>query len=467
MKELRQAMGFSFPELEMYLFQRLQEAFGHVFKEVIEELDELILHSRDKKRYEVKDLRSGTVTTLLGDVSVKRRYYMDLETREYVYLLDEILDVKVGQASPCLSTIAAIQAVIGPSYRAARESLSQFFGHQVLSHETIRSLLIRMGKQVDIEEAQKRRNPVGKRKVPVLYVEADGFWVSMQRSARSRREIKMVVVHEGWQKITPGSDEYELVNKTHYLAFDSKDFWDDASRHIYSRYDIDEDTMVIINGDRAPWIAEGVAFFPKSMYQVDRYHLIRDIKQYLRGTGEVKASLNAVANGDIKALHESLVRAKPQITNRQYLSGLKGLIRQTRLLPEPFRDYRMRLKERGYDVTGMRGMGAAESNVDRFSNRLKKRGRSWGPSGLKSMLLALVKHFEGTLDQYAKRIVNIQDILSLKSLDKKIRKATRRVSKQTCTMKQGGVPIKRAGTTRSGGLSQLFLQLERGNMLLT
>jgi len=156
-------------------------------------------------------------------------------------------------------------------------------------------------------------------------------------------------------------------------SFDSKDFWDDASRHPYSLYDIDEDTMVVINGDRAPWIAEGSSLFPKSMYQVDRYHLIRDLKRYLRGTGEVKASLNAVANGDIKALHESLERAKPQITNQQYLSGLKSLVNHTRLLSEPFGDYRMRLKERGYDVTGLRGMGAAESNVDRFANRLKKR----------------------------------------------------------------------------------------------
>jgi hypothetical protein len=38
-------------------------------------------------------------------------------------------------------------------------------------------------------------------------------------------------------------------------------------------------------------------------------------------------------------------------------------------MPEAYTDYRVRLDKMGYDTTRMRGMGAAESNVDRFSNR--------------------------------------------------------------------------------------------------
>jgi hypothetical protein len=48
----------------------------------------------------------------------------------------------------------------------------------------------------------------------------------------------MMVAHEGWQKKTPASNEYELINKTHYLALDSQDFWENASRHLYSHYDL-------------------------------------------------------------------------------------------------------------------------------------------------------------------------------------------------------------------------------------
>jgi len=42
-------------------------------------------------------------------------------------------------------------------------------------------------------------------------------------------------------------------------------------------------------------------------------------------------------------------------------------------------------------------MGAAESNMNLFSRRLKKMGYSWSYEGVKSMLNALIHHLEGTL----------------------------------------------------------------------
>lgn len=58
MIRLRQTIGISFRELELYLFQKLQEVFGQVLREVVCELDEMILHIRDKERFKVKDTRS-------------------------------------------------------------------------------------------------------------------------------------------------------------------------------------------------------------------------------------------------------------------------------------------------------------------------------------------------------------------------------------------------------------------------
>jgi len=45
---------------------------------------------------------------------------------------------------------------------------------------------------------------------------------------------------------------------------------------------------------------------------------------------------------------------------------------------DAFRDYRDILKnDKGIDTDGMRPMGAAESNMNLFSRRLKKMGCSW------------------------------------------------------------------------------------------
>ena len=40
-------------------------------------------------------------------------------------------------------------------------------------------------------------------------------------------------------------------------------------------------------------------------------------------------------------------------------------------------DYRVRLRAIGYDIRGLRPMGAAEAQMDRFSDRIKGRGQSW------------------------------------------------------------------------------------------
>src|SRR5699024_7922377 len=65
---------------------------------------------------------------------------------------------------------------------------------------------------------------------------------------------------------------------------------------------------------------------------------------------------------------------------------------------DAFRDYRDILnKDQRVDTTGMRPMGAAESNMNLFSRRLKKIGCSWSLEDLKRMLNALIHHFEVTL----------------------------------------------------------------------
>jgi hypothetical protein len=160
-----------------------------------------------------------------------------------------------------------------------------------MSHETIRQLILRLGELMEKEEEKKREEANGTRRVPVLFVEADGYWCSMQEGKKKSREMRMMVAHEGWEARTPSSREHGLVGKTHYLDLDSKDFWEKASRHLYSRYDIDENTVVVINGDRASWIRKGVEYFPKAIYQVDRFHIRRDLRRLLQGTKELKGCL--------------------------------------------------------------------------------------------------------------------------------------------------------------------------------
>src|SRR5690606_20886126 len=64
----------------------------------------------------------------------------------------------------------------------------------------------------------------------------------------------------------------------------------------------------------------------------------------------------------------------------------EGLLKDLAEIPEAVVDYRVRLQALGLDTEGLRGMGAAESQVDTFADRVKGRGRSWSPKGLAAMM---------------------------------------------------------------------------------
>src|SRR5690606_4984400 len=55
-------------------------------------------------------------------------------------------------------------------------------------------------------------------------------------------------------------------------------------------------------------------------------------------------------------------------------------------MPEAVVDYRVRLRAMGLNTEGLRGMGAAESQVDTFADRVKGRGRKWSPRGLAAIM---------------------------------------------------------------------------------
>lgn len=472
MLELRQSIGISFMDLEVNVFKHLQAMFIKVMQNALESIDDRVFELRDKSRYRVKDSRKATVTTLFGDVTFRRRYYIDRETARYKCLLDETLEFGGGsRISPALSVVAAIQAVTGPSYRAARDNLERFYGHRVLSHEGIRQIILEVGKmaEADVKARCEKQDGIPKKKVPVLFLESDGWWVPMQQGKRSNREVKMLLSHEGWDKRSPGSNEYLLKEKTYYQDLDngSDEFWDMSSRYLYSKYDIGEDTVVVLNGDRAPWIKKGLEYFPNAMYQVDRFHVKRDLKGLLKHDRKaLRTGFNAFDKSDIEGLTKALklaMKSAPDVELKIKIAEFLGAVER---IPECFRDYRVRLLEKGYEVPGLRGLGSAESNVDKFSDRTRKRGQSWGKEGLKAMLYSMIENFEGKLEVYAEKITQSRQCFSKEELEVKVTEVAEKVTSDAPRVKHGAVPIKNTGTTRSGGLSQLFRQLDYADLLI-
>lgn len=468
--ELRESVGFSFKELEQGLWHQMIKEFSRRLSIIVETIDEKLLKQRDRARFRMKDMVERSMITMFGEgVSFKRRRYHDCETGRDVYLLDKVLGLEPnGQISPTLFDTLLTQAAVTSSYRKAAEACTRLLGFQAVSHETIRQAVLEAGLTLEEITAKRCEDPQGQRKVPVLFLETDGMMVSLQRDKRRNLEEKVMTTHEGWEPRYKGSKEWRLKKVDQFRSQNGPEFWEQASRYVYTRYDIDADTLVVINGDRASWIRQGIGYFPNAIYQVDRFHLVRDINRIFSDAPEDAKAIIEALDRDATG-HEFLgacSAAYHRLTDTKAREDAKKLINDVIDTPEIVVDYRVRMKHMGLPTDGLRGLGAAESQIDRFSDRMKGRGQSWSPKGASAMMELQSARNTGRLEKIIDRIeawgAYTQEKVTLAT--DVIKQAVRSAMAKDAPRLDAGVPIKSAGTKASGGLSRLFSALEQSGM---
>lgn len=369
-------------EIEQWMFRKMQEEFARGMKQVLEALDQQILEQRDRERYRVKDERETSVNTVFGNVRFKRRLYCDRRSGKHVYLLDQLLQFEGrGKVSPHLEETAIAFASQGPSYRDSAKRLEQLLGYNVLSHQAIREKLM--------ERAQQPMPAVKRRAARVLFVEVDGLYTKLQRSKKRGMENAIAVVHEGWEK---NGKRVQLKNKQHYLHMSGGDFWEGFGDFLVERYEIDENSWLVVNGDGAAWIGECTSYFHQCLYMLDRFHVARDLKRFVGHLPQVWETVRrSLAKQDAAALMAVLEGVSEQEIaeeNRKDWKSYKGFLKRHE---KHLDDYRKTLQAKGIDTSGMRPMGSAESQMRIFAKRTKRGGYSWSERGVRAMLRTMMR----------------------------------------------------------------------------
>ena len=339
----------------------------------LRELDDRLLQSRPK-RFRVEGFRERTVTTRFGDVVVRRRMYRDQEGKT-AFALDEYLGWKpCQQSSPSLTESVASLASVAP-FRMVGRLLSGLTAG-VLSAMTIHRLLSKVSDSAMDEELSRweacfeRGEDVcdGRSQTEVLYTEADGVWVHLQREDSKHYEVKSGVAYAGWRR--GGDDRYELVGKRMYgHASERMGFWEGASIEWGKRRDLSRVKLFVVGGDGATWIRSGVGEFGDAVFQLDGFHLSRACG---RGYGsELGSAIYEAIRSGQTTFSRALMSAAPQCETdaerryRRYVesNATTGV------------DWRNRVSNAPADA---RSLGTTESNGDKTSaNRMKKRGMSW------------------------------------------------------------------------------------------
>ncbi len=360
--------------------------------------DELL--ERKPKGLRVEGFRERIVVTRFGDVSVKRRMYRD-QKGNAVFALDESLGWKSHQSSsPSLMESVASIATIAP-FRVVSRLLSDLTGGE-LSAMTIYRILSSVSESA-IEEDSIRSEACfergedvceGQRRVDILYTEADGVWVHLQREEKESCEVKSGVAYSGWRLV--GDDRYELVGKRMYgHASERTGFWEGASLEWGKSYDLSRVKLFVVGGDGANWIRSGVEEFGDAVFQLDGFHLSRACG---RGYGGElgRALYEAIRSGQTEFARSLMSSAPPCETKtegsqRKYVeSNVSAGV-----------DWRNRVCGVGSDA---RSLGTMESNGDKtVANRMKKRGMSWTICGARRMVKAIQLERNGELSRFCRK----------------------------------------------------------------
>ena len=359
--------------------------------------DELL--SCKPKGLRVEGFRERTVVTRFGEVVVRRRMYSDGDGNT-IFALDDHLGWKPRQqASPSLTESIVSMASAVP-FRMADEMVRDLTAG-VLSPMTVHRLLSGVAQSAMDEEHNRwescfeRGEDVcdGQQQTDVLYTEADGVWVHLQREDRKHYEVKSGIAYRGWRSV--GDDRYELVDKRVYAHASEKiPFWEGASLEWGKQYALEGVKQFVVGGDGANWIRSGVGEFGSAVFQLDGFHLSRACG---RGYGkQVGAAIyDGIRAGATAAVREAMSSAPPSQTkmayrDREYVESnvVTGV------------DWRNQIPNAPPDA---RSLGTMESNGDKLTaNRMKKRGMSWTIRGAHRMAKVVQLNRNGELSEFCR-----------------------------------------------------------------
>ena len=285
------------------LHQYAKDFYKELFEGIIVELDQKFMDSDARReKYESGGYRIRHVQTLNAYVEIKRRVYIDKETKECYYYVDDFLGLPPKMRyDPCVVAEVLNETSDNNSMMKVGKIVGKMIHHDsslktddnyAIPRQTIKNMIMRANKDNFEEELQELETPDS------IFVMADEKWVSNQRENCDNTMVKSIVIYDDKKTVSKGRNV--LVNKHTISKIGStSEIWQDALSYIDYVYDETKLKTIYILGDGAPWIKAGI----------DELNFNKDIKiVYIPDNFHIKQALNHIStNDDIKAVLFSYV----------------------------------------------------------------------------------------------------------------------------------------------------------------
>ena len=298
-----------FNEEEMYSYFHLMEDFSTLINGIATMMlegffakldDKLYERIKEKKRYHVQEKgRERTLATKWGDETIVRRYYKDKVTREYVYLLDALLDLPSHKRIEPYCASEIIRHVTSVSYAKAAEASTP----TKLSRQSVKNLVHSLPTPPTTLQTE-----IEAKSVETVYIEVDEDHVSLQTG----KNINMKLATVYTDKVDVGSNRMALVEKHSFTGLETpEEFWMQIDSYLAEAYM--GSPKVYIIGDGARWIKRGLDVLPNSEFILDRFHLFKYMTKICgkRSRKEVFASLETNDKARFEAYVEQMKETHP------------------------------------------------------------------------------------------------------------------------------------------------------------
>lgn len=266
-------------DLVLGLQESLYELGRNIVAEVLEDMDEYIRNSGERKKgYEVIRKDPNSLLTSFGMITYHRTYYKPKGEGSRRYLVDEMAGINPHDRVSADVVIKAIEEATQSSYRKAGTEIAY-------DNDLSKQAVMKKVHEIEVKDAPVQGTE--KKSIRVLYIEADEDHVALQQKTKSRdgqRKAgismpKLVYVHEGID-VEKSSVKRKVLKNVRYFGGEikSEDLWLKVAQYIDEQYKEEELETVYISGDGASWIRQGLQWIPKSRFVLDNHHMNKYVR---------------------------------------------------------------------------------------------------------------------------------------------------------------------------------------------
>ena len=403
--------GLTFKDFEKKTFKMICKLGQEYTRDFLERYDTYLMENRDKKAYRHKGKRTATVKTIYGEVEYERRVYevtREDGIKEFVYLLDEQLEISgVGLISMNMAE-QMVSNITEMSYRETAEKITEMTG-QSISAMGVWNVIQSLGDKVceeekELVEAHKSGQIKGDKEAPVLFEEADGVYVRLQKEKQKKGEIKIGIAYDGWKET--GKNRYTLDGKVVVAGFSkSKEFQEYREATIAKTYNLDETDVRIMNADGAEWIKN--ICDEDTVFQLDPFHRNKAIKENIPYPQAREVIHELIKQQDIDGVFSYLEIYRDSLCEDEEIEKANRLItyfRNNRDGLIPYTEKELELPENKQGLV-YRNMGTMENHVwSIIAKRMKHNHTCWSIKGGNNLAKILAKKCSGKLNEVASKL---------------------------------------------------------------